>query len=214
MQRGKSVIDDIIRMLISLNSQLEKYALILKTFLGFDCRKWPKLQKLIWILASFLRKLPTLHTYHRAAMVGSKTAKTEAWILQNRTWRRQPSLLRSCLPKICRGNPVLYTNIRIFRSLKAWRRRINGSESSFRGISVDADQLWQCSVAGGMHNRQSGSSRKMIGNIIVGHNLPPLVGIGLMYLPNKLSPCLHMFRHTCKRCAPCSWNVPKVGMPI
>ena len=39
------MIDDIIRMLISLNSQLEKSAVILKAFLGFDCRKWTKLQK-------------------------------------------------------------------------------------------------------------------------------------------------------------------------
>ena len=53
-------------------------------------------------------------------------------------------------------------------------------------------QRRQCSVAGGMHTRRAGSSLNMIGNLIVGHNLPPLVGIGLMYLPNIVPMSLYV----------------------
>ena len=41
-------------------------------------------------------------------------------------------------------------------------------------MQISSGRQRQCSVAGGMHTRQAGSSLKLIGNIIVGHNLPPL----------------------------------------
>ena len=45
------------------------------------------------------------------------------------------------------------------------------------------------------YNRRAGCSLNRVEtNIIGGHNLPPLVGIGLRYLP---SLCPSMFRHAC-----------------
>ena len=58
-------------------------------------------------------------------------------------------------------------------------------------MQISSGRQRQCSVAGGMPGKRAGSSLKMIGNLIVGHNLPPLVGIGLMQLPNVVPMSLY-----------------------
>ena len=58
-------------------------------------------------------------------------------------------------------------------------------------MQISSGRQRQCSVAGGMHTRRAGSSLKMIGNLIVGNNLPLLVGIGLMQLPNVVPMSLY-----------------------
>ena len=65
------MIDDIIRMLISLNSQLEKSAVILKAFLGFDCRKWTKLQKVNMNFSQLFEET-TYITYVPQGLYGGK----------------------------------------------------------------------------------------------------------------------------------------------